>query len=138
MTDVFSKEMRSLVMRSVKSKRTSLEDSVTKELWKRGLRFRRNVSDLAGTPDIAIKKYHIVIFIDSCFWHGCPQHGEIPKSNAEYWSKKFERNMNRDQNVNEYYMKKGWNILRIWEHDLKSDFEGTVLRIISFVNKHKN
>ncbi|OGI25396.1 MAG: hypothetical protein A2287_09455 [Candidatus Melainabacteria bacterium RIFOXYA12_FULL_32_12] len=68
------------MMRAVKSKHTRLEDIVVNELHKRGLRFRRNVKDLKGKPDIAIKKYKIVIFIDSCFWHGCKKHCRMPKS----------------------------------------------------------
>ncbi|WP_356948169.1 hypothetical protein [Fictibacillus fluitans] len=71
-------------MRSIKSV-SKLEEIVSKELWRRGFRFRRNVKDLFGKPDFAIKKYKVVIFIDSCFWHNCPVHGHLPKTNVEYW-----------------------------------------------------
>lgn len=102
MVDTFSKDERSKIMRTVKSKKTSLESSVTKELWKRGVRYRTNVLDLFGKPDIAIKKYKVVVFIDSCFFHGCPLHCRIPKSNEGYWIGKIQRNIERDLLVTHY------------------------------------
>lgn len=71
MVDNVSKEARSQNMRAIRSRGTQLEVLVLKELWKKGIRFRKNVKKLFGSPDIAIQKYKIVIFIDSCFWHGC-------------------------------------------------------------------
>ncbi|MCS3486073.1 DNA mismatch endonuclease Vsr [Bacillus sp. JUb11] len=70
-------------MQAIKSV-SKLEDKITKQLWSKSIRFRRNVKDLKGKPDIAIKKYKVVIFIDSYFWHACPIHGNIPKSNMDY------------------------------------------------------
>lgn len=116
---------------------SKLEDIICKTLWTHGLRFRRNTKSLYGTPDISIKKYKVVIFIDSCFWHHCPIHGNIPKTNVDFWTKKLERNMNRDSKVTDYYVKYGWNILRIWEHELKDDFDGTVEKIEDFINRAK-
>ena len=109
-------------MRAIKSKSTSLEERVSKELWRRGFRFRRNVKGLFGKPDIAIKKYKLVIFLDSCFWHGCDLHYRIPKSNYTYWYDKIERNRCRDNEVNDYYHSRGWNVIRIWEHEIKDNF----------------
>lgn len=124
-------------MRSIRSK-TKLEDLVCRELWRRGIRFRRNSKDLLGKPDISIKKYKIVIFIDSCFWHYCPIHGHFPKSNNEYWEKKLNRNIQRDQKVNSYYQDNGWNLLRIWEHQIKDDFNKTIDHIVQFIENIKN
>ena len=87
MTDNLSKDDRIKNMQAIRSTHTKLEDKVCDELWNRGYRFRRNVSGLFGKPDIAIKKYKIVIFIDSCYWHGCEIHGNMPKSNQDYWLK---------------------------------------------------
>ena len=137
MPDIFSKETRSKIMRSIRSK-TKLEDLVCRELWRRGIRFRRNSKDLLGKPDISIKKYKIVIFIDSCFWHYCPIHGHFPKSNNEYWEKKLNRNIQRDQKVNSYYQDNGWNLLRIWEHQIKDDFNKTIDHIVQFIENIKN
>lgn len=140
MADNLSKEDRQKNMRAIKARRTKLEEKVTRELWKRGLRFRKNVNDLMGKPDIAIKKYKTVIFLDSCFWHQCPIHSNKPKTNKEYWLKKLERNKERDKEVTQYYIEKGWQILRIWEHDIKEDFDRTIAKIINFINdarKHR-
>lgn len=131
MADVLNKEQRSRNMRAIKSQ-SNLENRVTKALWKKGIRFRKN-SRLYGKPDIAIQKYKAVVFIDSCFWHVCPEHGNMPKSNKEFWEKKLNRNQERDDEVNKYYMENGWNILRIWEHEVKKDFQGTVDKIAAFI-----
>lgn len=137
MSDNLSSEHRKKNMRAIRSV-SKLEDKVSKELWARGLRFRRNVSKLLGKPDIVIQKHKIVIFIDSCFWHVCPLHANTPKTNNDYWSSKLERNKIRDIQVTEHYLTHGWNILRIWEHDLKkSNFDRTIVRIINFIEEIK-
>lgn len=137
MTDKISKENRSKTMKAIKSQ-SRLENAVSKELWKRGYRFRKNVKKLFGTPDIAIKKYKIVIFIDSCFWHFCPIHGHMPKSNLEYWENKLQKNIERDQKVSEYYTNIGWHIKRVWEHEINQDFEETIDNIINFIENARN
>jgi DNA mismatch endonuclease (patch repair protein) len=137
MIDKITSEKRSNNMRAIKSI-SKLEDLVAKELWKKNIRYRRNVKSLFGKPDIAIKKYKVVIFIDSCFWHGCPVHGIKPKSNDEFWENKLERNKKRDTEVNNFYNTHGWHILRIWEHEIKENLELTVEKIISFINDEKN
>lgn len=134
MADMMTPEQRRKNMQSIKSI-SKLESIVSKELWHKGYRFRRNTKDLFGKPDISIKKYKIVIFIDSCFWHQCPLHGNMPKTNVEYWKPKLERNVERDREVDKYYMEKGWNIKRFWEHDVKSDLEKVVKEIESFIDK---
>ncbi|WP_172196690.1 very short patch repair endonuclease [Saccharibacillus qingshengii] len=136
MADRFSKEVRSKVMKSVRSK-TKFEDRVFSELWRQGVRFRRNVNGLEGKPDLAIKKYKVVIFLDSCFWHVCPIHKSFPKSNEEFWVKKLQKNVERDKVVTEFYLKKGWNILRVWEHEIKTDFRGSIDQMIVFIDEAK-
>jgi len=137
MTDNVSKETRQKTMRAVKAKHTKLEDKVIKELWKLGCRFCRNVENLSGKPDIAIKKYKLVIFIDSCFWHGCEFHCRMPSTNQDYWLKKIARNKERDTFISNYYKDNNWHILRIWEHEIKQDFNGTIRIIIDFINTCK-
>lgn len=132
-----SKEQRRKNMQAIRSI-SKLEGIVSRELWKRGLRFRKNTKDLYGKPDISIKKYKIVIFIDSCFWHCCPLHGNMPKANREFWKKKLNRNKERDEEVNSYYAKNGWHIKRIWEHDIKEDIDKAVNDIINFINTIKD
>ena len=132
------KELRSMIMKAVRSKNTKFERNIWKELWRRGYRFRKNVTDLLGKPDIAIKKYKVVIFLDSCFWHGCELHPDIPKTNTEYWINKFNYNRERDRYVKKAYESKGWNVVRIWEHQIKEDFEGTMNIITNLIDKSKN
>lgn len=137
MADKVSSETRRKIMQSVKSKNTKLENAIIKELWRRGLRFRRNVKELPGKPDIAIKKYKVVIFIDSCYWHGCDLHCRLPQTNRDYWVNKIEANKARDASITGYYNSNGWNILRIWEHRLKDDFIDTIEEVLEFINKAK-
>ncbi|WP_043934193.1 very short patch repair endonuclease [Bacillus sp. EB01] len=136
MTDTHTTEQRTKNMRAIKSQ-SNLENRASKALWKKGYRFRKN-SKLFGKPDIALQKYKVVIFIDSCFWHVCPNHSNIPKSNQDYWIKKLARNQERDQEVNMYYKDRGWNLLRIWEHEFKKDFDGTIDKIATFINQSKS
>lgn len=136
--DRHTKEQRHKNMQAVKNKKTKLENLVCETLWSRNVRFRRNVKDLTGKPDIAIKKYKIVIFIDSCFWHKCPIHYKAPATNTEFWNNKTTGNMMRDEEVNKIYQNMGWNILRIWEHEIKDGFEVTIDKIINFINAAKN
>lgn len=126
------------MMSLIKGKNTKLELSVSKQLWHRGFRFRKNVKSLFGKPDIAIKKFKVVIFVDSCFWHGCKDHFKIPKKNPDYWLKKINRNIQRDQAVTDYYKSKKWNIIRIWEHDLKSNSAVIIEDISNFLIDCKN
>jgi len=125
-------------MRAIRSKNTKLEEKVSKELWRRGFRFRKNVKSLVGKPDIAIKKYRIVIFIDSCFWHYCTMHCNVPEANKDYWLSKLERNRARDREVTQYYLDNGWNILRVWEHDVNKDLERTADIIEEFIHNNLN
>jgi len=137
--DNLTKEQRKKNMQAIRSKETKIETFVSKALWNAGIRFRKNVKDLPGKPDIALKKYKTAVFIDSCFWHKCPEHFKRPKSNNSYWDKKIERNVARDLEVNEYYKTKGWNILRVWEHQLKTkdEREKTMTEIIEFIQAAK-
>ncbi|MGD6846325.1 very short patch repair endonuclease [Rossellomorea aquimaris] len=136
MVDVMTKEQRSNNMKAIKSV-SKLEDIVSRSLWKKGFRFRRNTKELFGQPDISIKKYKIVIFIDSCFWHQCPIHGNMPKTNSAFWKKKLERNIERDKEVEAYYKDKGWCIKRIWEHEIKEDLEKVMGNLEELINKQK-
>jgi DNA mismatch endonuclease (patch repair protein) len=129
--DTVNKTTRSRVMSMVKSKGTMLENALLLKLWKNGIRYRKHNPTLFGKPDISITGKKIVIFIDSCFWHGCREHLRIPKSNIEYWTNKIERNKKRDQAVNAYYREKKWRILRFWEHSIKKDFELVANEIIN-------
>lgn len=118
--DIFSKEKRSEIMSRVKSRDSKMEIVFRKLLWKQGFRYRKNFAKYYGKPDIVLSKYKTVIFLDSCFWHGCKQHCRLPTTREKYWKEKIARNKARDQEVVRHYQKIGWRIIRIWEHDLKN------------------
>ena len=138
MADNLTKEQRHKNMTNIRSTNTRIEKDVTKALWNLGYRFRKNVKTLPGKPDIAIQKYKIVIFLDSCFCHKCPEHFKKPKSNLEYWEPKIKRNIERDAEINQYYKDNNWHILRIWEHEIKkTNFQNTIEKIKNFIETYK-
>lgn len=120
MSDVFSKDQRSRVMKAVASKgnkSTELKlitffkgNGVTG--WRRGYRVK-------GKPDFVFPKHRIAVFVDGCFWHGHDCRNTRPKDNEEYWRKKRERNIKRDNEITELFQKRGWTVIRIWECELK-------------------
>jgi len=114
---------RSENMRRIKSKDTSIELLLRKELWKRGLRYRKNVKDVYGKPDIVFKSKKVAIFADSEFWHGKQMlEGKyIPKTNTEFWTNKLKRNVERDKKVNKKLLDEGWIVLRFWEQDIRKN-----------------
>ena len=138
MADNLTIEQRHKNMTNIRSTNTKIEKDVTKALWNLGYRFRKNVKTLPGKPDIAIQKYKIVIFLDSCFWHKCPEHFKKPKSNLEYWEPKIKRNIASDDAINQYYKDNNWHILRIWEHEIKkTNFQNTIEKIKNFIETYK-
>lgn len=120
MADNHTKEVRSMNMSHIRSKDTKPEEIVRKYLFSRGLRYRKNVRTLPGKPDIVLKKYKTVIFVNGCFWHmhDCGRF-VMPLSNTEYWKKKIYRNVERDKNNTMQLKELGWNVLVIWECQLK-------------------
>ncbi len=136
MPDTFSPEFRSEIMRRVRSKDTALERKVRSALHRRGLRFRLYPS-LPGKPDIAFPGAQVVVFLDSCFWHGCPDHLRIPSSNVEYWNRKIQGNKVRDARTNAAYARTAWKALRFWEHELKDDLERCLRKIERTVQRRR-
>jgi len=119
MTDKFASETRSKIMSKIKSKWTSSEKKVHGYL--KGNKIRHAMHpQLPGNPDVFLNDYNAVIFIDGCFWHKCPLHGHIPKSNLEYWRPKIERNVKRDVENTKILEGMGFAVLRIWEHEIMS------------------
>ena len=87
--------------------------------WNNGISGWRRKQPLFGKPDFVFRKQRVAVFVDGCFWHACPLHGTMPKTNTEFWVAKISKNQLRDQLVNETLTKKGWMVLRIWEHELR-------------------
>ena len=121
--DVHSKEVRSYNMSQIRGTKTKPEDLVAKYLFSQGFRYRRNVKSLPGSPDIVLKKYRTVIFVNGCFWHaheGCKRF-VLPDTNREFWQAKLLRNRERDSENYKLLTNLGWKIFIIWECDLKKD-----------------
>ena len=119
--DVHDRETRSYNMSCIKGKGTKPEEIVRKYLFSQGFRYRKNDKRLPGTPDIVLPKYKTVIFVNGCFWHGhkgC-KYFVWPKNNAEFWKKKIEDNISRDQKSIELLEVQGWSVIIIWECELK-------------------
>lgn len=122
MTDTVSKAKRSEIMSRVKGKETTPEIIVRKYLFSRGLRYRKNVKALPGTPDIVLPKYKAVVLVNGCFWHGhkdCkPAH--LPATNLDYWEKKIADNVERDERKRQELEKLGYKVLVVWQCQLKT------------------
>lgn len=119
--DVHNKETRSYNMSRIKGRKTKPEEIVAKYLFSQGFRYRRNVKKLPGTPDIVLKKYKTVIFVNGCFWHmheGC-KYFVWPKDNSEFWKNKLLTNKERDEKEKKEIEELGWKVIVVWECQLK-------------------
>lgn len=110
-------------MRAVKNKDSAIEVLLRRELWRRGLRYRKNVAGLTGKPDIVFMGKKIAVFCDGNFWHGYDWENRKQdiKSRKEFWIPKIERNMQRDIEVNEALERDGWLVLRFWGNEIKTN-----------------
>lgn len=119
------------VMRANRKVDTSPELRLRSALHRYGLRFRKHlrvrVRDMRATPDIVFTRQRVAVFVDGCFWHGCPDHGTQPRANAGYWASKLERNRSRDELVDERFRAAGWVVVRIWEHVPTEEAVGRVV-----------
>ena len=122
---------RSALMSKIRSKQTKAEILLRKELWGMGYRYRINYKALPGSPDIVLKRKHIVIFIDGEFWHGYNWETKKTKikANRDYWLPKIERNMQRDLENNLALAKMGYTVLRFWEYEIKKELNSCVDKI---------
>lgn len=120
--DVLTKEQRHKAMSHIKSKDTSIELALRKELWSKGYRYRKNYKALPGTPDIVLTKYKIAIFCDGELFHGNNWEVLRPRllkgNNPEFWVKKIERNMERDRENDKKLLFMGWTVIHFWGNDI--------------------
>ena len=136
--DVHNKRTRSYNMSQIKGKNTKPEEIVRKFLFSKGFRYRKNDKRFPGTPDIVLPKYRTVIFVNGCFWHkhDCPRF-VWPSSNPEYWIPKIQRNVERDQKNTEILKASGWNVIIVWECELKkSSREDRLSGLISEIRQN--
>jgi DNA mismatch endonuclease, patch repair protein len=120
--DIYSKEKRSKIMSKIKGKETKPEILIRKFLFSEGFRYRINDERYPGKPDLVLPKYKTVIFIHGCFWHGhegCKA-SKLPATNAEFWEKKISDNIVRDRKNVEKLEDEGWNVITVWQCEIKS------------------
>ena len=137
MPDNHSKEVRSKNMSHIRSTNSKPEEIVRKYLFAKGFRYRKNVRALPGCPDIVLTKYKTVIFVNGCFWHkhDCPRF-VWPSSNEEYWRPKILRNVERDRENTEKLKSMGWQVITVWECELKKKvFEPTMEKLIEEIKQ---
>jgi len=120
MTDVLTKKQRSYCMSRIHAKDTQPEIILRKTISGAGIRGYRLHYKLPGRPDIVFPRRKIAIFIDGCFWHKCPECFIKPETNRKFWSKKIDSNVKRDKIVNAELKTKGWQVIRIWEHEIEN------------------
>ena len=137
MVDKISREKRSQLMSAIHSTDTVPELKLRKALFAKGYRYRVHYGK--NKIDVAFPSKKVAVFVDGCFWHGCPIHSHIPKSNQEYWIPKLQGNVRRDKLTNDVLTYNGWVVLRFWEHELERSegVEKVVDRISSIVENHK-
>ena len=133
MPDVLTLDQRHRNMAAIHSSSTKPELRLRHALWRQGFRYRINDKRLPGSPDIVLPKFRTVIFVHGCFWHGhkdCTNYS-VPKTNTEYWKAKVTRNHERDQEVWRRLESKGWNVIIVWECQLKKASLGETLEAVS-------
>lgn len=138
MTDVLTHEQRKKNMQHIRSKDTKAEILLRKALWHKGLRYRKNVRSLPGTPDIIFAKQKIAVFVDGDFWHARGHQekpGEQVETNKDFWANKLSANVERDRFVNDALLEQGWLVLRFWESDVKKDLSKCVSEILRYIIK---
>ena len=114
-------EVATKKMRANRRVDTTPEVKLRSALHQSGLRFRKDysirlINGRTVRPDIVFPRKKVAVFVDGCFWHSCPEHGSIPKSNRDYWIRKFSQNRERDQSMTAGLIATGWQVLRVWEH----------------------
>ncbi len=134
MADNLTKEQRSYAMSRIRSRgNSSTEQALISVMRRAGIRGWRRKSNLRGKPDFVFRRFHTVVFVDGCYWHGCRKCALGSKSNNEYWLPKIAGNAQRDRRNTRELRDAGWKVIRIWEHDLKTNPMGCVRKIMSAI-----
>ncbi|RKI15392.1 very short patch repair endonuclease [Corallococcus sp. AB030] len=120
---------RSEQMARIRGTNTSPELTLRRALWARGLRYRLHERTPAGRPDVVFSASRVAVFIDGCFWHGCPLHYARPRSREEFWSAKLVENVERDARQAVLLEAAGWQVVRLWEHEIITELESAVERV---------
>jgi DNA mismatch endonuclease, patch repair protein len=132
--DNLTKDQRKLNMQRIRSVGTEPEKLIARELRKSRVKFSQHLKSLPGKPDFVFRKYNLIVFVDSDFWHGHPDRFIMPKTNVRYWRKKIERNKERDAHVTKELRKSGWTVFRFWEYDVKNSLDRCVRKILKRID----
>lgn len=119
-------------MAAIRSRDTKPEILLRKALFRRGARFRVKYK-LPGKPDIVFPGRKLAVFMDGCFWHGCPRCYKEPDNNREFWQKKIVKNKERDQYVSKVLGDLGWTVIRVWEHEIRSNLDEVAEMIFQYL-----
>lgn len=119
-------------MSRIRGSDTKPEVVLRSALWRRGLRYRKKTR-LRGKPDIVFPTERVVVFVDGCFWHRCPEHQTRPAANAEFWDNKLSGNVARDRHVDAALEAEAWTVVRVWEHEVERELESVTLRVYELV-----
>jgi DNA mismatch endonuclease (patch repair protein) len=131
MADIWSQAKRSEVMSRIRgSGNRSTEQRLAALFRSHSIKGWRRHLPLPGRPDFTFRRLRLVVFVDGCFWHGCPQHGTLPRQNGRFWRQKISRNRERDREVSRELRRRGWRVIRIWEHELKRTLGPKVKRLL--------
>lgn len=138
--DVLTQEQRKRNMQAIRSTNTHIEDKLAKALFSKGYRYRRNDKSVIGKPDIVFKGLKIAVFCDSEYFHGKDWNTEKHriKTNTEFWHKKIEQNMLRDQQVNAELLKNNWKVIRFWGKEIEKNLDLCVGEVIKAIEERKN
>ena len=133
----YTTKKRSELMGKIRSQNTKPEQKFRKVLWVLGLRYRLNVESLPGKPDIVLRKYRLIIFIDGEFWHGYKwnEKKDKIKSNRDFWIPKIERNIQRDLEINQELSKLDYKVIRFWDHQINKDFNWCFQMILDYISE---
>jgi DNA mismatch endonuclease (patch repair protein) len=131
MADIFSPTERSLLMAKIRGRGNVATEIRLMMLFRmHGIRGWRRHLPLPGKPDFAFPKQRLVVFVDGCFWHGCPIHFRAPQTRVDFWAKKIAENRARDARVTRQLKRKGWRVIRVWQHSLVGSKMPSVLHQI--------
>jgi|SRR5208282_1943715 len=138
MPDVFTKSKRSEVMSRIRGRGNKDTELALAKLFRRhGITGWRRNQPVFGKPDFTFPKLKLALFVDGCFWHGCPKHATKPANNRSFWRRKLSANKSRDRLVNQTLRRTGWRVLRIWEHELAKKNETRLVKRLKSFPKNK-
>ena len=124
-------------MARIRGRDTRPELILRQQLWRAGHRYRVHRRDVPGTPDLCSKKLRLAVFVDGCFWHGCPKHYRQPSSRVDYWQGKLQRNQRRRTQVMEELRQSGWRALVVWECEVHADPAKAAQRVTAAIRRSR-